>query len=498
MAGETLTGDFYTPSRSEIVEQYQRDFKFRQPDAPVGEGSNAYIRANVIADALMPVYANATAIANDVDLENKSTEGLDAELARLGLPARFAAIGGSGYVTITASAGGGTIFEGDEIKDPQTGFRFQCVATKKYVDGEEVPVEGIDTGTDTNLPAGTVLRWASPRPGIGSKATVYAQPTGAGLEGGRGAETNPEVITRIKAAKATPPAAGNDAEIQKFVTETPGVPVQAVFTYPAAYGPGTTCYAFTLAPATVGASRSPNAVQIAATRAYTLGKLPKDDGIIDCLITEVDVDMMLRVRWSPGTKGWTDALQWPPYIGTGINTMTVSAVTDALNFEVYTTVGPTAPIAGANFAFFDQVSGTFKRKRVLSSSVVDPFTLAIVCDPSNGASDLDFVPVVGDVPCPWSDALDSLVEPVKEGFDGLGPGEMFDPFFDEGLRQKRSPAPPAWPNELGSKSFRNLDEVTSASSIQIVEPAIPYETPVGTPGVSVNLLVLGRLSVFPA
>jgi hypothetical protein len=239
-------------------------------------------------------------------------------------------------------------------------------------------------------------------------------------------------------------------------------------------------------------------VQIAATRAYTLGKLPKDDGIIDCLITEVDVDMMLRVRWSPGTKGWADALQWPPYIGTGINTMTVSAVTDALNFEVYTTVGPTAPIAGANFAFFDQVSGTFKRKRVLSSSVVDPFTLAIVCDPSNGASDLDFVPVVGDVPCPWSDALDSLVEPVKEGFDGLGPGEMFDPFFDEGLRQKRSPAPPAWPNELGSKSFRNLDEVTSASSIQIVEPTIPYETPVGTPGVSVNLLVLGRLSVFPA
>lgn len=495
MAGENLTGDFFTPNRDEIVEQYQRDFTFRQPEARVGEGSLAFIRANVIADTLLPVYADAAAIANDVGLEDKSSAGLDAELARIGAPPRFPAIGGSGYVTITASAGGVTIFLGDELRT-QGGLRFQCTATKLYFDGEQVPIEGIDTGDQTNLAAGTVLTWTSRRPGAGAKAVVFAQPSGSGLEGGRGAETDSEVIARIKAAKATPPAAGNDAEIQRVVAETPGVPVQQTFTYPGVFGPGTNAYAFTLAPATAGASRSPNAVQIAETRAYTIGKLPADDGIIDCIILEEPVDLMLRVRWAPRSVGWLDAVQWPPYAGIGLNKMVVSAVTDALNFEVYTPTVPVTPKVGSTFAFFDTVTRTFKRKRVASSSVVDPFTLAIVCDASNGASDIDFVPAIGATPCPWSDSLDSLVEPVLEAFAGLGPGEMFDPFFDEGFRQKRSPAPPQWPNELSSKSFRTLDEITSASTVLIVDPEIPYATPIGTPGVSVNLLVLGNLAVF--
>ena len=205
---------------------------------------------------------------------------------------------------------------------------------------------------------------------------------------------------------------------------------------------------------------------------------------------------MLRVRWSSGTVGWSDSVQWPPYIGGGFQAMVVSAVTSALVFNVFAISGPVQPQVGANFGFFDPITGKFRRKRVLSVAVVDAFTLTISCDGTNGASDLDFVPPVSSIPCPWSDSLDTLVEPVLEGFAGLGPGEMYSSFFDDGLRQKRSPAPPVWPSELGTRAFRNLDEVTSASSIQIVFPAIPYATPVGTPEISVNLLTLGKLSAF--
>jgi len=33
--------------------------------------------------------------------------------------------------------------------------------------------------------------------------------------------------------------------------------------------------------------------------------------------------------------------------------------------------------------------------------------------------------------------------------------------------------------------------------VVLVEPAVPYSTPVGTPGVSVNQLTLGSLVAFP-
>lgn len=492
---DDLTGDFFTPTREEIVRQYQRDYVFRQADARIGDGSVPYVRGNVLADTLLPVYADALAIANDIGLEDKSSAGLDLELSRIGAPPRFAEVGGSGYVTITASAGGGTILAGDEIKDPQTGLRFQCTVTDRYYDAGQVPVAGIDTGTQTNLAAATVMSWTTPRAGIGTRATVAATPTGAGLTGGRPAESDPEVITRIKAAKADPPAAGNDAQIQKFVAATPGVPVQQVFTYPAADGPGTTAYAFTLAPATVGATRAPSAVQIAATRAYVVGQCPKDDGIIDCLVVEVGVDLMLKVKWLPGAAGWKDVVTWPPYVGGGVTSGTVVTVVDASTFSVECA---TAPQVGTTFGFFDASSGTFKKKRVLTA-VVAGANIDLTIDNSNSGSDSTFLPVVGMIPCPWSDSLDTLVLPVRESFEGLGPGEMFDPFFDPGFRQKRNPESPAtWSSELGSRAFRALDDIEGVTSVQIMYPTIPYATPVGTPNVSVKLLVLGKLSAFPA
>lgn len=497
MAGEKLRGPFFTPNRDGIVRQYEKDWRFRQPTARVGDGTYPTTRAKVTADTVLPIYASLISLANDIDFENKSREGLVDELARRGLPPPFEAVGGNGFVSIFASAGGGTIFRGDILSDPDSGLRFQCTTTRKYADGQPVPIEGLDTGPTTNLKAGTTLKWERPRPGIAPSCIVLARPNGKGLEGGREGETDAEIVRRLKAAASSPAAAGNDADVQQKAASTPGVPVQAVFTYPGTDGPGTTCFAILLAPAEVGGSRAPTAVQNTAARVQVVGAFAKDDGYIDLMVVEVPTDLMLRVRWSPDADGWEDAVPWPPYVGGGGVQMKVSSVVSPLQFEVTTPTVPVVPQPGQTFGFFDSASGTWKRKTVLSTYAVDPFTIGILCDGTNGESDLDFLPVVDDIPSPWSDSLDLLVAPVLEAFAGLGPGELFTaPFFDEGYRQKRNPQPPAWPYELSSRSFRALDEVTGASSIQIVDPAIPYSTPVGTPNVSVNLLKLGRLSVF--
>lgn len=493
MSIDKLSGDFYLPSRKEIVDQHQRNYKFRLPTARVGEGTMELMRGSAIADTILPLYSNSLALANDVDLDNKTREGLIEELARAGAEPPFEAVGGSGYVTIEASAGGGKLFEGDTLSDPETSFLYEVAETRKYFNGDSVPIRGLSTGSSTNLPAGTILRWTSQRPGIKSKVVVNATPRGTGLEYGRGAETDSEIRARIRAAKANPAAAGNDADIQQKVFATPGVAVQQAFTY--TMSPALTNFTFTQAPATIGSSRAPTAVSLAAARARLIGAFPKGDGYRELLILEQQIDLMVRVKWARGTKNWVDAVPWPPYTGGGILTQTVSAVTDSMTFQVASNV---VPQVGQTFAFFDRVNRTFKRKRVLSASSPGPGFVDIVCDPTNSASDVDYYPTVGDIPCPYSESLDTLIEPTLEAFEGLGPGEMVASFFDEGFRQRRSPDPnDAWPSELSSKSFRGYDDLDSATSVIIAYPTIPYATPVGVPNVSVNLLVLGRLSAFP-
>lgn len=493
MSIDKLSGDFYLPSRKEIVDQHQRNYKFRKPTARVGEGTEALVKSSALADTILPLYSNALALTNDIDLDNKTREGLIDELGRVGAEPPFEAVGGSGYVTIEASAGGGKIFEGDTLSDPDTSFVFEVAETRKYFDGDSVPIRGLSTGSSTNLAAGTILRWTSQRPGIKSKVTVNKTPRGTGLEGGRGAETDSEIRARIRAAKANPAVAGNDAEIQQKVFSTPGVAVQQAFTY--TVSPALTNFTFTQAPANLGSSRAPTAVSLASARARVIGAFPKGDGYREVLIIEQPIDLMVRVKWARGTKNWVDAVPWPPYTGGGILTQTVSTVTDSMNFQVASNV---VPQAGQTFAFFDRVNRTFKRKRVLSASSPGPGFVDIVCDPTNSASDVDYLPVVGDIPCPYSESLDTLITPTLQAFDGLGPGEMYASYFDEGFRQRRSPDPnDEWPSELSSKSFRGYDDLDSATSVLVAYPTIPYATPVGTPNVSVNLLVLRRLSAFP-
>lgn len=503
---DTLPDKLVIPSRSALIEQYKDDFAFHAEGVSTDAGTLVTIRATAIADMLLPIYTESFRQTETGTLEGKANAGqLDRECIARGIPTKLPAAGASGFVTVATSSGGGSVQVGDQLKDLNTGFRYQATVTGTFETGEQVAVTGIDTGKATNVAAGTQLNWVSPRAGMNGACTVFADSNGDGLTGGADEETPQEQIERIIEAAANPAAAGNDAAYQKAASETPGIAVEQAFTYPCATGPGVSCLLFLLRPSRIGGSRIPNNAQIGLVKGYVTGQMPKDDSVAYGVVLEEDVDVVLRVEWADGVASWTDGIPWPPVGSAGDEyTVQASPTPTALTFDVKTTTVDPAkfrtPQVGQVIALWDRATLTWRRKTILTVTGTNPWTLTI--DPSNAASDGTFIPVAGALVSPWSDSLALVSTPIAQYFDTLGPGEQIDttvvPFFDEGFRQKRSPANPQfWPSALTTKMLIPVEQLDSVNNVETEQPSLPLRPTVGTLGTSAYLLRLNQFAVYP-
>lgn len=501
---DDLPGKLQLFTRDEIRDKYLRSYKIRMAlggiTADISDGTQPFIDASTEADLLVPVYGNAKLIADNVALEGKSLASLQAYADTIGLvPNLLPASGSSGFAKVTASTAGGTIPAGTECKD-SLGLRYQCAVTGLYGDGAQVPITAIDTGPNTNLAAGTVLQWTSPPAGIGPTCTVVEQSNGEGLQGGRDVETADELRSRISDRLENPPASGNDAEFQGFVENIAGLAIQKCFTWPCINGSGSTAIAFTMRPDKPGGSRIPNGTQIGQVQSQVIGAFPADDSLYFPTLVPSNVSVHLQVTWSKRANGWVDNSPWPDYIlGAPI------AVNGALTptpTSCRLTSGETHadPVVGQTIGFYDASAQVFRRKQIKTITTnITGQSWDLTFETANNASDTTFTPAAGDVPSPWSDSLDLLVTPILQYFDSqIGPGEQVASPYDDGLRQKRQPeTPEEWPSELTTRVLAPLYSLTAIRDINILVPTLPYATPVGTPGVSANLLELSGLAAFP-
>lgn len=499
MSNDDLPDGFFVPNRQERLAQWKRDYQLYQPGAPVGVGSQPHVDGSVVTDMLAPIYADVKSVARDSNLDDKTLEGLKEEARSLGLPEQLPASGAVGFVASNVSAGGVFVDINRELVDERTNLRFRCLVSATYVDTQPIPIVGIDTGPETNLPSGTVLSWSTPPPGLGKAATVIADDDGNGLIDGRAEETADDIRRRIKTEQQDPSAAANAAHVSRLVKDAGralGIAIEECFVFPAIKGPGTMAFCFTLRPAKPGGSRAPSPIQIAQVLAFITGPVPEDDGAIACSILEVGVTTVLAVDWGPGAVGWADASPWP----LAPDAFQVSAVTSAVLFNVSSVAGsPVAPQIGQTFAFYDARNGLFVEKRVGAVSSLGGGAWQITCDTTNNASDTGYTPSVAQRLCPWSDSLNDLVVPMQLEFGKLGPGEMLASPFDAGLRGKRLPTstPTVFPNGLRHKMVDVVAELPSVADAIWTSPSVPFAAPVGSPAVSVNLLTLGTLLVFP-
>lgn len=489
-------------TREQIVADYKRDYSIRDPEASLADGEQVDVDARVFADQMVPIYAAARQAGDALSYLNQSGDDLDSTWEPRGLP-RPRAQGASGYVTIQASSSGGPIFAGDEAKDPNTGLRFRCLETRlNWQDGDAVPVGGIDTGPETDLPAGTKLTWSRPRPGIGDVATVAEQAGGFGLTGGRNRATDDEYRGLIAEFTANPPAAGNDAQVQFEGARTPGVPFERVFTYPCILGSCTTAVAGVLRPARPGATRIPNELQRQALEAHIVGLFPAGEIYLFPTVVEDPVDVSMNVRWARSTPGWQDTVPWPPRYDVGGGRIVVSGdPTSSVEFTLRTDnnsySGVPSPQVGHTIAFYDKARQRFSHKRIATVSGAGPWN--ITCVTSLGASDTEYTPYDGQAACPWSGSLQSLVAPLLTVFDSLGPGEMVQnvDFLLDGQRQRRSPeSPMEWPANLANKDLSEVLRTPGVAEGEFTDGADRHTT-VGVPGTTVYLLALRNFTVFP-
>jgi uncharacterized phage protein gp47/JayE len=520
MAIDDLPGDFVTINRDEIAENYRRDVRIRNPNALTGPGTQPDLDARTFADGQVPLYNDATLIANAINEDEATGEGLERVATRLGLgdSPRTAAVGATGFVTVDAAISGGNILAGDQLTEPNSGLKYECTLTKLYADGEQAPIKGTDTGPLTNQDVGVVLQWDNPRPGIGPNATVATDSQGEGLTGGSDEETDAQLRNRIKDRRANPAASGNDAEIQDLAEDKlTGVAVEKAFTYPAILGPGSTGLTFTVRPAGLGRDRKPSAAQLTAVESYVIGQLPADDSVFMLAMLQQLVDIVLSVEFAAGAAGFTDDPTWPPYQASlaGPGAVIISAATDALNFTIATDdadyTGMAQPIIGQALAVWDTTTDPPAFRKKVIQSFTGTGAWVVVVEDANAASDTTYVPVVGQRVMPWSDSLEDLVDPVLRYFDALGPGENTSVTFRDGRRQRRTPRPTQllYPNEItnnliatafgtdeNGNPYPTLLELDSVLDAVITE-GLGTTTTVGTPAVSVNLIELDDLAVFP-
>lgn len=504
MALDTIAEDgIIVKTRDEMRALYLRSLKIRNPLASIAQDTQPWIDASVVADVLSPMSLNARTIGRSIPLSEVSGDRLDQRLAEYGLPPRFPETGSQGAVTIDASATGATIPVDTELTDADNGLRFKCSATNLYHDRDSVPVSAIDTDTQTNLEPGTVLVWGQSIAGLFSTCTVTEQTDGSGFSGGRGIESDDEVRARISDELADPAAAGNDSEYQKLVENSlgHGVAVQKCFTYASINGPGTMGVAFTMKPATVGGSRRPNSTQISTVMAYVTGQLPGDDSYLPITLLQQLVDVSFDVNWASGTDGWADAAPWPIRYAVGSGAIVVSSATSAVAFTLSADngiyAGVTPPATGMNVAFLDKsaAGGVFRQKRILAVTGTGPW--AVTIDTSNGSSDTIYTPAVGQRACPWSNSLQTIVQPVLDYYGTLGPGEQLSTFFDPGVRQKRNPVPPKkWPSSISNRITTELFELQPVNDVDVID-GLGTTSTIGTPGATAYLIELGFISAFP-
>ncbi len=476
------------------------------------EDSRFYIEADAIDLYGQAIQQRAIWFADQVRPERAASEYLSGFHGALWIPdGKLAATGGSGLVTVTGSPG--TIYVGSSaLGDPTAhvardpaGKRYQVLVTKNIpLSGSETNLSmvAIDSGSVTNLVAGTELSWVNPP--IGSQPTATVLET---FSGGFESESDAEFAKRITQRIRNKPGAGNNAQFRLWAQQASNA-VEDGFIYATAFHHGSTLVVITQKRGTtIGpAARVASIGTLAAVTAFlvppTSPVVPHGTHVVVAPVVGESVDISMKLAMPMGSSGgWTDGDPWPRWSSTYPQGVRITTVTSQLIIRVTTDEAlDGAPLSGANapaMALWDQGKSRFETLDVASVAFIsgDIWEITLNNAPTKTM-------VIGDAISPKNERAAVVAEAFESYFDELGPGEAVDEDSIRFMRCARFPRPDQeYPMRAGQGVIARLDDRLGGamadaelSYISQTEPSVANEVNGLVNGT--NMLMLNVLAIY--
>lgn len=494
-----------TPAGSaELRQQFLTDYALAAEDAgltaPTGPGTDAFIIGEAVAQISLIGITNESIHADDANVLTATGAALDRIREGDGLPI-VEPTGSSGKIRVEI-LGSTTIGTGQQLTLPN-GKRIETTSTTiNPADQQEIDVQAVDTGTDTNLSAGETVTWVSPPTNVGAEAEVSAE---FPLTGGTDAEDDERKRERILNKRRNKPAGGNWAYLRQKVLDEFGF-VQDCYVYPALGGPSSQLIVpvrrfdvdnndFSRAPSDALLQAIRNSLQADAnTGIETAVRAAENESADFAVLLEIPASSL-----SGGNgQGWTDPTPWPQLEDADDGYVTITSVNSTNDEITVDAETSTPPVAGqTQIAWFSPTDRTFYSALVTEAVDDTPGAYVLTLDrPLVGKDDVG--PSAGDFISPNAQNLVKYAETWVALFQELGPGEMTT---DENRlpRAKRHPFttsedPAAVTNAaLGRLSRDNVEITDYEFSYQsLTSPTVPAN--VNEPP---NVLVPRHFACYP-
>jgi Baseplate J-like protein len=428
----------------------------------VSEGTEIYLRAQALAQqiyqasVMVPVALNAqmadTAQGDDLVRVATIYMGSDGNLRPAGPSA------GPGVLAATVSTAI-AIPTGAQLIDA-SGLAYQVSLGGQYMTGQSIPIESVDTGTQTNLEQGDVLRWVAPPPFVSTTLAIGL----GGLTGGVDAETYEGLRARLYDRLQNPPNGVNAAAVN-LAAQQASTAVQKSFAYPACNGPSSIHYAVTRAPTATNVGRDVAALVVAQTVIPgVLAAMPEFVEVVGTTVYNypIDVAFGLSLPAAPTADpagpggGWLDGQPFPTNAASLSPIVPVSSVTSSTVFE-FAQVDQ-LPSVGQSVCWLSTDDWVLRTAKILAysgGSGSGPYTNVTVTVDTPFVSTLNSIPIaVDDMVWPAAVNGGAYVAAALAGFAQLGPYEKTNSaaLLPRALRRPTL----GWPSTFGRSFLRSL------------------------------------------
>jgi uncharacterized phage protein gp47/JayE len=410
--------------RESMLSEYVADMQ-SITDKPinVGPGTEPFVRFTSIASEFELLYNTAFLKLNSFMPDTAEGDDLDRLLAVSGL-SRKAAGPSLGFITLNSNNPTVTIPSGSRLTC--NGLQFEVIQSGVYANKSLVQIRSIDTGSSTNLPAGSIFNWINTPAGAGATAVSTA------ITGGSDVETDASARSRLSQLISNPPSLGNWQQLVSMIGTFDTVGSE-VWIYAIADGPATQHIAISTPPSISYQGRDvlniPNMDNIANQTFANV--FPGAETIITSVINvPFDVAFKLSIPFPVGAPvngiggGWKNYSPFPNPDGYFFSSCAVTAVTSAVNFTIGLSNGNKRCIPGQTEISWIDKSNASAAGWIVKTGKVTAVTENLGLNTYTLTIDTPFTGIaLGDYIFPASENGQNYLASVLSSFAALGPGQ---------------------------------------------------------------------------